>query len=474
VILSTLTARRGALLLGILGALAFALTLYLFYPGFMSRDSANQLAQARSGAFTDHHPVLMALVWRLLDRIVPGPGGMLILQSGIYWAGLTGIFWAMQGPLYARALGLLVVGSLLPPFCCGAGIWKDSLMHSVMLAAIGCFLVPLQRSRWPRYLLGAVLLAAAIGLRHNGAAAVWPLLLLLLVELRWLAAKPPWTRLALAGLASLALTFVATVSLNRALAPLVRAEHFWQRAAAFDLAALSLRTGELVIEPDTGLLAPGVGLPQLRGQFRPDFSDTLYNCGEVSGDGCVVLFTVVRDQRQLSNLARNWIRAIVSHPGAWLAHKTDMAGRLLRLGGLEPKRRYFYIEHGPFHFGQGADAISDRTMRILQWLDLQQTWVGFSAWIYVLLSCLLLPLTLVRYARGGSLVPVVFILSGLSYLLSVVLTAGGPDNRYTVWTILCTMLALASLVMPSVPALASLRARLFRRAAGVQRGAGVE
>jgi hypothetical protein len=177
------------------------------------------------------------------------------------------------------------------------------------------------------------------------------------------------------------------------------------------------------------------------------------------------VFDTVRDQQQLARLARNWLRAVRAHPRTYLAHKADMARRLLRLG-LEPKRPNYYLAGAPFHPLAQSYHPPARTLRILAWLDLQQTWVGFSAWIYALLSCLLLPLALVRYLRGGALVPVACIVSGLSYLLSVLVMAPGPENRYTAWTILGAALALAFAAVPSLSSLPAALARWRARLRG--------
>jgi hypothetical protein len=455
------------LLIGMVGLLAFGATVALFYPGFMSRDSGDQLQEARTALTTDHHPVLMALIWRLVDRIVPGPPGMLVLISAIYWAGLTGILWALNGPMLARAIGLLVVGFFPPSWNCVAAIWKDPFMHGVMLAGVACLIAPIGRARGFRYFLALVLFVFAIGLRHNAAAAVWPLLVLLLIELPVLAGRPHRLRLVLAGGASLVLTLALTLGLQRALAPLAKPEHFWQETPAFDLAGISLNAGRVVIDPDTDLLTPGMGLEEIRKQFRPDYQVALYYCAVFSPSDCVFVFNRLGRPEQRAKLVRNWFRAVLTHPGAYLAHRSNMAARILRLGNLEKPRSFYYIQDGPplhplaQHYHPPA-----RTLRVLAWLDLQQTWVGFAPWIYVLVSVLLLPVCLVWHLRGGPLLPLIFLLSGLSYLASVLLTAGGPDVRYTAWTLLCAMLALTTILLSSWDRAAERVSRWLRCATG--------
>jgi hypothetical protein len=442
-----LTARHGALLLALLGATGFAATMVLFYPGFVSADSAVQLEQARTGALTDHHPILMAVIWRGVDKLVPGPGGMLVLINGLHWAALSVIFWALGGPLLARAAGLVLLGTFLPSVCCLTAIWKDPFMHAALLAALACILVPTRRRPWLRHGLAAVLFLVALGVRQNGLAAVWPLVALLIVELRPLVERPRWARMLLAGGLAAALTTVVTVALTSLLGRVGRAEHFWQEIAAFDLVSISLNADTLVIDPETHLLAPGVGLPQLRMQFRPDYHNNLYLCAVFRPDRCISPLNHLSNEVFLSRLAHNWLRAVLAHPGAYLAHRADMAARILRTMPVKPAR-YYYLETAPHHPYERIYRPPPRTLRLLAWMDLQQTWIGFAPWIYVLVSVCLLPVTLVRSLRGAPLLPLVLVVSGLSYLLSVLLAAGGPDNRYTVWTQLCTMLAVMTIFLP--------------------------
>src|SRR5260370_15822462 len=77
--------------------LGIALTIACFYPGYMSPDSVEQFAQARSGLFTDWHPPIMSLLWRLADKLLPGPFGMLLLDNLLFWPGMALICYRCLG-----------------------------------------------------------------------------------------------------------------------------------------------------------------------------------------------------------------------------------------------------------------------------------------------------------------------------------------------------------------------------------------
>ena len=69
-----------------MAALGLLVSLSIHYPGYMSTDSVIQLLQARAGIYTDWFPPAMAVFWRLWDRVVPGPFGMLLTQSILAWS----------------------------------------------------------------------------------------------------------------------------------------------------------------------------------------------------------------------------------------------------------------------------------------------------------------------------------------------------------------------------------------------------
>ena len=144
-----------------------------------------KLEQARSLAFSDHHPMLMSLLWRYL-ACGEGPLGMLVLISALYWAGLAAIFGSLRWPLWLRALVLPLVGFYPPVFCIVGAIWKDSLMQATLLAALGCFLAYERRRRRALLTFGLLLTAFGLSVRHNGIAAAWPLLMLPLLSARWM------------------------------------------------------------------------------------------------------------------------------------------------------------------------------------------------------------------------------------------------------------------------------------------------
>jgi len=322
-------ARREGLILAALGVFALGVTLYLGVPGYMGPDARTQLEQARAFEFWDDHPVLMALLWHYLDLLAPGPLGMFVFTSTLYWAGLTALFLVLPGPIGWRALGLLLVGFFPPGFSTLPIVLKDGIMHGALLLAVA-FLVPLSRRGLAiRLAASAAFLLLAIGVRHNAAAAVWPFLALPSLRLPILVRLRPWLRLVVSSAGGLALAFAMAWGVDRALAPLSHRSHLWQMIATYDLTGMSLRTGEVLVDPGSAVFTQGMGLTEMQQLFHIDYGQTLYGCVPFAGRRCVRLFQHTLDPSELKRLSRNWLAAIAQHPGAYLAHRWALTREML-------------------------------------------------------------------------------------------------------------------------------------------------
>jgi hypothetical protein len=445
VALRWVSARREGLIFALLGVLAFGLTVYLCAPGYMGPDSRSQFQQARNFYFTDDHPVLMALIWHYLDRLVPGPLGMLVFTNALVWAGLSALFWVLPGPLAWRALGFVLVGFWPPGFSTLPIVYKDSLMHGAMLVAIAAVIPHTRRALVVRLALGVVCLLLAVGVRHNGAAAVWPFLALPFMRLSVVARLRPWLRLCVGSSAALVLAFATTRSVDRALEPLSHPTEFWQTVPVYDLAGMSVQAGKLLVDPDTQVFAQDMGLKQIQRQFRLDFGGTLYRCAS-SRPRCVPLFRYSVDRDELARLSQNWFSAIAEHPGAYLAHRWELTRAMLTVN-TSGKELYWTstAPHGEF---AAQYAPSERLLGVLNFMERHIGFVAFSPWVYVVLGFVLLPLALRRYLRDGEPLPMAFLFSGGAYLVSNLVGASSTTYRYCVWTMMCTLLAVFAFARP--------------------------
>ena len=124
-----------------------ALTILVFYPGYLTRDAAFIYGYVHSWYLGDWQSPLMTMLWWLIDPISPGSGSMFLLAATLYWLG-----FAIAALAVARRSGLLAIAVLLlalapPAFWFLAMIWRDVLFGTVWLCAAAIIYLATDRSR---------------------------------------------------------------------------------------------------------------------------------------------------------------------------------------------------------------------------------------------------------------------------------------------------------------------------------------
>ncbi len=463
-------ARRDPLVLGVTAAAASAVVVLLSWPGYMTRDSYDQLEQARTLELTDHHPVVMSLLWRYLDQLVPGPLGMLIFMSVLFWAGLAALFLTFRRPLPLRVAAMLVVGFFPPVLVIEGAVWKDTLMQAALLASAGCLVLFLRTRR--RALLGLGVLACTLAsvTRHNGLAATWPFLML-----PWLAApglrRLRWpARLAAAASAALVSTVVTTALVLQLLGSFTQRESFWQLIASFDLAGISVNTGRNVFDRRSPVLRRGASLADLERCYRPSNHLPLYRgCPDPSQAEQAPLLSRVSRPAELASLASNWRRAVFAEPVGYLRHRYDVYRLVIGLTTHGASLNY------DSQFSATDYPLSSTARSVQAWIAPLASTPLFRVWIYVALALATALTAVPFYRRTDSALPLVFAVSSLAYSSSLFFAAGARDYRYSAWTVLASMLALLAFAAPGRlrPASGgSCVARLAPRSRNARVGAG--
>lgn len=124
----------------------------IFYPGCYSFDSFYQYNQAVAKEFDSWHPVIMALVMRMLRHSL-GPGGLLFFHQYLFWFSLLLII----SSLFKKRIIYLCVGFLPHLFLLNLCVWKDVGMNSALMFSTGCLMQFLYRKQLKIYLIGAFL-----------------------------------------------------------------------------------------------------------------------------------------------------------------------------------------------------------------------------------------------------------------------------------------------------------------------------
>ncbi|MDR0770723.1 MAG: hypothetical protein LBE75_05945 [Burkholderiales bacterium] len=421
---------REEFLPALLVALAFCAGMVgIFYPGFMTFDSSLGLWLARHGEGFGMTPQIVTLVWRLLLPLDPSSGAPLFVLNHIFfWLSLCIFAVTLFRTWYAQILFLIFCGLLSPCVLILAHVWGDAMLIGVLsLACALMFLSAMGHGKWWAVLALPFLLLVGL-VRFNALPALLPIICY-------------WGYLTLAGslknrrlsaryvvLLVVAAAFLAGIfTVNRALEKrfVTISMSAWAVVALWDLAAVSLATGEMLIpsfaRPST------TTLKDLQKHFREDANTTIY--AVVYDNGNPQPYT----SAQLKRINKALLAAIIAHPKAYFEHRWRLTRYLFGRYGHE-KSLVSYAGIIPY---------GDNPPRALPENVLRDKAVGFyqgavKTWwsapiVYVVASLVLLPLLWRQRSSEQSKYALVLALSGLLYAASLCLTAPSAELRYFSW-----------------------------------------
>jgi hypothetical protein len=409
------------------------------WPGLVTMDSLDQLAEGRAWFFTDFHPPAMNALWGIVDRIIPGTAPMLVIQGTAFE---LGIFLLLKRALSPRKAAWWTVAVLLfPPVLAPmVVIWKDCLMAGCLVLGAAAVLDP---RRWVR-ILGLAAFAAATAFRYNAPAATLPLVVLLF---EWEPGKRWLVRYTTSIAAWVALTAVA-MGLN---AILVDQEmHFWTSSLApQDIVGTLTKVDENISDADLKAVLDPTGLQydkdihaRLRARYMPaEFTQYLAAPGPwtlpMSG-------TTPLPEAQQQAMAHAWWTVITSHKGAYVRYRLETYGETLGvfdhfLGAtvVRHKAQPLWRFDG-FGLHKGYRGWQDKVERWM--LALAKHTRLFRPHVYALIAILLLGFT--RKHRDVF----ALLISGLLLELSLLPLVQTPDYRYSHWLVTVTVISLILLV----------------------------
>ena len=412
-----------------------------YWPGQMSFDSAYAWWQARGGDTTDITPPAFVFLWRACDALLEGPGLLFALHLALFWCGLALLAEALRvGPLRTAAIMLLAAFAPVP-WLLRAHVWTDVGLFSALLFAVGALARAhaTHRRRWILAALPALFYAATV--RHNALPAVVPPAL----WLAWLAAGQPATRVRIAALAvalfaAMIVAVVAIDSLVQRRVPL------WVAAAEWDLAALSVASGEMLLPPF--MIGPGLDVAELAGAFR-DWSivPMLQNTRHGMRDP----FASDYAPDQLAALRQAWFAAIRAHPGAWLAHHRRRVIALLGVHDPSWPRELIYVDD-EFRYRdnppvpRNTSALHRTLMASASRLSSTSLLAG---WPYLVVGLVAAPLAWRRRRDLAGLCAGLLLASAWLYLVPLLVLVPA-ELRYLGWSCLASVLAAA--IVGLVPA----------------------
>ena len=433
-----------SVLAGLIGA---GFVLGTFYPGYMPYDAASQYWQARTGNLSTQHPPLMALTWMLTDLLIPGPGGLFLLQVGLYWSGLVFLSLSLTDKTVWRVAFILVVGLWPYHLLQLSHLLKDVGVLIGFLLAIGC-LLRYERTRRLWWLVGALscTLYASL-LRHNAFPATLPLF--------WAGAGSITEQMQIAlhhrqrqvkvGIFTLLCVLPLSVGFLINSLPNVTRVALGPVLQLWDLAAISTRVDTMLLPHFT--VGPDLTVRELRQVVKPWngailFVESRVYAGFNNDPGFGDPYT--KEQQQDIFLA--WLRALWTYPQAYMAHRWEVTQALYGIRtypdqvqwqvhpGFEPGIMRFK-DNPPFQANQGY--LNTRIVPIL--VPLVHSWFC-DGWVYVLGAFVIGGITLRCRQRIEGKLALLCASSGLLYTLALPVIAPAADMRFHSWLVMATLL----------------------------------
>jgi hypothetical protein len=421
----------------------FALTILVFYPGYLTRDATYVYGYVHSGYLGDWQSPLMTILWRLIDPISPGSGSMFLLTATLFWLGFTVPALAVARRSGALAIAALLLALAPPAFWFLAMIWRDVLFGTVWLLAAAMIYFAADRSRGGRLgwkMRGSALALVGLGilLRPNAIIAA-PLLI---AYVAW-PARFEWKRTALlfvpavlAGYGLIQFVYYGILAVHR--------DNPLQSVVVFDLGGITYLTQE----------------NQFPVSWSPDgYEDALLitQCYDPSHwdsywtrDPCQFVMNRLQSEDDVvfgtPQLTTAWLLAVDAHPLAYLRHRLNFLGAFLTGANatLELERMHL-VDRVPL-------ARNPYFLTIVAWHDALKSTALFRAGTWLAFATAVVALAW----RGRATPPGAFAIgvagSAVVYMLSFGVFGVAADFRYAYW---CVLASLAGLV----PALIAWRSK---------------
>jgi hypothetical protein len=413
----------------------FTLSIFTFFPGWMSNDSIIQYREAHSGAFNGWHPVLMAWWWRQLDHLYQGPALFLIQNLMLYWGGWGLLANALRHTRGKYAYFTPLFGLWPALFFVLGEIWKDVayaccqfLAWTIIINAY-CWQ---RKTFWLERCALVALLSFSIGVKTNGIVAT-PFLFIF-----WLHTDDVRFGKRFAGLAVLLTTLVALIPYGITRGLPVKRDNPFQYTQVYDLLAISVKSGHNLLPAYINKRVQ-LSESELAGIYIIGNNDALFY--RLTKDLVGLRSQTASDALILQN---SWLNAIREHPGDYLSHRYDLFLSLLRIG--QPTAAYVaspLVVQNEFGLSFTGNKMSD-------WLNMQPAehpW-EFYPWLYFLLTIIALAALFLKKKHRflASLIGA----SSLTFTIPHFFIAPASDFRYLYYTYFCSAIVIALAFLPSV------------------------
>lgn len=419
-----------ALLVVILGAAA---SIWLFFPGIATHDVIAVYDQAYAGVFGDWQPPLLGWGWKQLEPWIGyGPSALFLPTVAIYWAAMLIVFVALRRSSALAWLVLII--AFLPPLTAILGVlWRDVMFAACWLLAFGLVLLARDAHALVRivaFLVALALFMVGFLIRPNALFAAAPLL----VYLAW-PRRFSWKRLILVGVPAIVVLQLASNFVNYTWLQAKR-ENAIHSVFVFDLTGITHFADRNVFPIDDWTPEQIEKVKTIC--YEPTYWDAIW-----WPDCSFAMARINRDEPKgtklfgSETLQRAWLRAIMSHPVAYVQHRYAyfealMTARMMVVfnQSASGQHRFFFVRSSYFSvFENGMAWLNENTptFRGLPWL---------------ILTGLVFLLSL-RWRDGGLKAATLSLsISGLVYTLTYFVFGVAAEYRYVYWTAMTGLVGL--------------------------------
>lgn len=409
------------------------------YPGYMSYDVIQDLRQARSAVEGNQYPPFSAYVWRLMDTLSPGPALMHLVQTAIFFFSAAFLIARTRAPLLLQ-LAVIAVLALAPPLLgTMLVVWKDVAVGACFILAIALlFAVSPEQTKRANFwlaLVAAFFIWCGMAYRFNAAPAALPLLLLIGLQCIQAGTSRRMLKAVGVGFGMFLLFFALVWVVNNFRLPTF--ERLARNTNAdsimtYDLIGISVFSGQSLITDKND---------------RPidvSYLQSIYDPRHLN-------ITGINDKEHRvylrSQIGREWISAIISHPLAYIQHRNAVFREFIGLHNHE----VFYVTHGNIDENKLGVAFTPTAFKsrvVSELWESRLTWMA-RAYIYYLVATLACLAALVMRAKHYRREWMVFYVSGLFYVLPMYVLSPAADLRYNFWAVaaacMATFFALAGI-----------------------------
>ncbi|MCB1582138.1 MAG: hypothetical protein R3E90_05640 [Marinicella sp.] len=420
---------------------ALILQSYIFYPGYMSFDSAYQYSQVISGEWNNISPIVMVGLWTLTDAVIPGPGGLFLLFQILSLAGLTLFVFSLSINQWFKFILLFLIFFWPFNLMIMPHLWKDVGLMSLLFLAIGSLNTYRHNGRTISFVLALTALIIASMFRFESIFYLTPLIFYLLSL--WFSHHNKSTNKAkltfltsLVILTSLASTQVITkLSDSKKIA-------LWQTVALWDMARVSIKVQQLLLPGFT--TGEGMTLEDLS-RANTSWTNTHLFSKTQSGVNSGLGYPYSNEQNK--TLLNSWLNMILSYPVAYLSHRAEVSNELLRINDAEKKPVDIYYTRKQIYFSDGH-TLNDSSINltITKWVNKHLNDFYFMGWFYCLIQFVLLVVMFFRKQSANRMLIMALSSSGLLSVLALTFVAPSAEQRYLIWLVNSTLLA-SSLVL---------------------------